>query len=371
MTPWTSRSPPTRSCCATPPASCSRASAHPRSYARTSTIPMRISRCGNTYATTPRSDTDRRPISACSSTRQASRLRPDPSSRPAALFAPLTGEDASGSAAVAGADGRWVPNDEPVKTFVLEADRVDRIAIVGTGPALAVIDRPPPERLRFVATVDFSRRVFEVDTTGLALDWKPVVLEPWFARASVALAAEMVGTARRIFTMTLEYAKEREQFDVPIGSFQAIQHKLAEMSLALERAVAAVQYAAMTRRRREPGCDRRCPCRAGRRGRGVPAHPEGRHPDPRRHRLHVGARPAPVSAPRHRRRVPPGLHRLAPRPDRRLAFLSRDERPGHLAFGRERDVEQQRRRRGGGRAPACPTGSPSTSPAGIDTAGLP
>ena len=55
----------------------------------------------------------------------------------------------------------------------------------------------------------------------------------------------MVGTARRIFTMALEYAKERKQFDVPIGSFQAIQHKLAEMSLALERATAAVHFAAM------------------------------------------------------------------------------------------------------------------------------
>ena len=56
----------------------------------------------------------------------------------------------------------------------------------------------------------------------------------------------MVGTARRIFTMALEYAKERHQFGVPIGSFQAIQHKLAEMSLALERATAAVHYAAMS-----------------------------------------------------------------------------------------------------------------------------
>ena len=65
------------------------------------------------------------------------------------------------------------------------------------------------------------------------------------ARTS-SLAAEMVGTARRIFDMALAYAKERKQFDVPIGSFQAIQHKLADMSLALERATAAVQYAAMT-----------------------------------------------------------------------------------------------------------------------------
>jgi alkylation response protein AidB-like acyl-CoA dehydrogenase len=62
----------------------------------------------------------------------------------------------------------------------------------------------------------------------------------------VSLAAEMVGTARHIFDMTLAYAKERNQFDRPIGSFQAIQHKLADMSLALERATSAVQYGAMT-----------------------------------------------------------------------------------------------------------------------------
>jgi alkylation response protein AidB-like acyl-CoA dehydrogenase len=65
-------------------------------------------------------------------------------------------------------------------------------------------------------------------------------------RATVALAAEMVGTARRLFDMTLAYAKERIQFDVPIGSFQAIQHKLADTSLAVERATAAVQYASMS-----------------------------------------------------------------------------------------------------------------------------
>jgi alkylation response protein AidB-like acyl-CoA dehydrogenase len=55
----------------------------------------------------------------------------------------------------------------------------------------------------------------------------------------------MVGTARRLFDMALAYAKERVQFDVPIGSFQAIQHKLAEMALDLERATSAVAYAAM------------------------------------------------------------------------------------------------------------------------------
>ena len=55
----------------------------------------------------------------------------------------------------------------------------------------------------------------------------------------------MVGTARRLFDMTLAYAKERVQFDVPIGSFQAIQHKLADMSLASSGRPRAVYYAAM------------------------------------------------------------------------------------------------------------------------------
>jgi len=45
----------------------------------------------------------------------------------------------------------------------------------------------------------------------------------------------MVGTAQTIFDTTLEYAKQREQFGVPIGSFQAIKHKFVDMSIALER----------------------------------------------------------------------------------------------------------------------------------------
>ena len=166
-----------------------------------------------------------------------------------ALFGSLTGEETTGTVAIAGAKGAWEPNDDPVKTFVLEADRVDRIAVIGAGPTLSVVDRPPDDALRFVSTVDFSRRVFELDTDAVALNPQPLppkAYAAWLDRAHASIAAEMVGTARRIFTMALEYAKERKQFDVPIGSFQAIQHKLAEMSLALERATAAVHFAAMS-----------------------------------------------------------------------------------------------------------------------------
>ncbi|HEX7521285.1 MAG TPA: acyl-CoA dehydrogenase, partial [Acidimicrobiia bacterium] len=65
-------------------------------------------------------------------------------------------------------------------------------------------------------------------------------------QATVALALEMVGTAQSIFDITLEYAKQREQFGVPIGSFQAIKHKFADMAILLERARATGYFAALT-----------------------------------------------------------------------------------------------------------------------------
>jgi alkylation response protein AidB-like acyl-CoA dehydrogenase len=161
------------------------------------------------------------------------------------LSATLAGE-VTGTVALAGADGHWQLNDDPIKTFVPEADRVDWVAMV-SGAGVTLVRQPP---VRFVTTLDPSRRLFEVDATGvegpdaIAIDASAVAA--LVERATVALAAEMVGTARRLFEMTLAYAKERIQFDVPIGSFQAIQHKLAEVALELERATSAVQYAAMT-----------------------------------------------------------------------------------------------------------------------------
>jgi hypothetical protein len=150
--------------------------------------------------------------------------------------------------------------DDPTMPFVLEVDRVERVAFVLAGPRLAVVDAGDVTT-SFVETVDFSRRLFAVDvdaTTLAAAPLAPDAYAAWRDRAHACLAAEMTGTARRIFTMALQYAKERYQFDVPIGSFQAIQHKLAEMSLVLERATAAVQYAAMTVDAAAPDRGRAC-----------------------------------------------------------------------------------------------------------------
>jgi alkylation response protein AidB-like acyl-CoA dehydrogenase len=63
-------------------------------------------------------------------------------------------------------------------------------------------------------------------------------------RGAVGAAAEMLGAARRCQDMAVGYAKVREQFGQPIGSFQAIRHKCADMLLETENSHAAVYYAA-------------------------------------------------------------------------------------------------------------------------------
>jgi alkylation response protein AidB-like acyl-CoA dehydrogenase len=62
--------------------------------------------------------------------------------------------------------------------------------------------------------------------------------------AAVALAAEQVGGAQRVLDASVEYAKTRIQFGRPIGSFQAIKHKCADMLLEVESAKSAAYYAA-------------------------------------------------------------------------------------------------------------------------------
>lgn len=64
--------------------------------------------------------------------------------------------------------------------------------------------------------------------------------------STVGLALDAVGAAQQLFDVSLEYVKQREQFGVPIGSFQAIKHKFADMLILLERARALGYFAALT-----------------------------------------------------------------------------------------------------------------------------
>jgi alkylation response protein AidB-like acyl-CoA dehydrogenase len=101
-----------------------------------------------------------------------------------------------------------------------------------------------------LATMDQTRKqsriVFEntparlVGTDGGALTG----LEATSQIAAAALAAEQVGGAQRVLDSSVEYAKNRVQFGRPIGSFQAIKHKCADMLLDVESAKSAAYYAA-------------------------------------------------------------------------------------------------------------------------------
>lgn len=63
------------------------------------------------------------------------------------------------------------------------------------------------------------------------------------ARATVLVAADLVGIAREAITRTVAYDRERQQFGVPVGSFQAIKHALADLHVAVTLAEHAVLYA--------------------------------------------------------------------------------------------------------------------------------
>ena len=104
-----------------------------------------------------------------------------------------------------------------------------------TRTPLATMDQTRKQaRLEFSAT---PARLIGADGGGWA------VLSKTLDLAAVALAAEQVGGAQKVLDMSVEYAKVRVQFGRPIGSFQAIKHKCADMLLEVESAKSAAYYA--------------------------------------------------------------------------------------------------------------------------------
>jgi alkylation response protein AidB-like acyl-CoA dehydrogenase len=69
---------------------------------------------------------------------------------------------------------------------------------------------------------------------------------PGLGRALVAVSAELVGVSERALEMTLAYVKERKQFGVPVGAYQAVSHRCAQMLLDTEKARSTTAFAAWT-----------------------------------------------------------------------------------------------------------------------------
>lgn len=101
--------------------------------------------------------------------------------------------------------------------------------------------------------LDLTRSMSRVQFDGVLVERAQLLGEPERAAhavhqaldlARIALAAEALGGAEHVLEITTEYAKQRIQFGRPIGSFQAIKHRLADMMIEVEAAKSAAWYAA-------------------------------------------------------------------------------------------------------------------------------
>ncbi len=115
----------------------------------------------------------------------------------------------------------------------------------GDGDHYATVDRS--RRLRYVEGSAAHRELVSDDPTVVALA---------FDRGALGTAAFLIGLAQAMLDMTVGYVIERQQFGVPIGSFQAVKHHLADAALALEFARPAVARAAWSVAHGEPTCAR-------------------------------------------------------------------------------------------------------------------
>jgi alkylation response protein AidB-like acyl-CoA dehydrogenase len=121
----------------------------------------------------------------------------------------------------------------------LVADRDRRLFLVEAGaPGLAS---------RALTTIDRTRRTGELtfeNTPARRVSDDPTVFEAALDAGRVILAADTLGAAQNMIDQAVAYAKERKQFNRPIGSFQAVKHMCAEMAAGLEPCRAMIWYAA-------------------------------------------------------------------------------------------------------------------------------
>jgi alkylation response protein AidB-like acyl-CoA dehydrogenase len=173
-----------------------------------------------------------------------------------------------GTLAITEDDGSWQPDSSTLaavpdaagwlltghKSYVLDghtaglilaagrtADGLSLFAVSADADGLTRTALPTMDQTRKLARLEFSsvpaRLVGPAGAAGPVLDQ---VLDV----AAIALAAEQLGGAQRALDMAVAYAKVRHQFGRPIGSFQAIKHKCADLLLEVESLRSAVGYAA-------------------------------------------------------------------------------------------------------------------------------
>ena len=139
------------------------------------------------------------------------------------------------------------------KSFVLDGGTASIIIVGGRtakGVTLFVVEGDAAGLTRTnLSTMDQTRKQAKLEFSNTPARLLGTEGEGWAVLstvldlAAVALAAEQVGGAQKVLEMAVEYAKVRVQFGRPIGSFQAIKHKCADMLLEVESAKSAAYYA--------------------------------------------------------------------------------------------------------------------------------
>jgi alkylation response protein AidB-like acyl-CoA dehydrogenase len=144
-------------------------------------------------------------------------------------------------------DGGVVLNGE--KTLVMDAASADfflvatadghRHIVNSAASGLTIVPEESIDPTRRISSLRFESVRPEATLPGAGAEYMPV-----FLRACVAIAAESTGLAQRALEMSVEYAKDRQQFGRPIGAYQAVSHRCAQMLLETENSRSAVYGAA-------------------------------------------------------------------------------------------------------------------------------
>ncbi|AIY47992.1 acyl-CoA dehydrogenase family protein [Mycolicibacterium fortuitum] len=183
-------------------------------------------------------------------------------------LAPLVAGTRAAAFAVPDRGGRFAPDAVSVRATssgdtwtlsgtvarVVDADAADTLlvtAVVPDGVSLFVVDATESGVERTVlSTMDLTRpqatvEFFDAPARLLAdSSQAPEVCQHALHVGSTLLAAEQVGAAQHLLDLSVAYAKERLQFGRPIGSFQAVKHRIADMLVEQEHARSAAYYAA-------------------------------------------------------------------------------------------------------------------------------
>ncbi len=140
--------------------------------------------------------------------------------------------------------GGTVAIGHPVNPFVADADAADAL-LLADGDAVHLVPRDAVTLVR-QQSIDPFRRLFRVDWTPTSATriGGNALLDAALDRGALFAAAQLLGLAQRAVDLSVAYAKERQQFGKPIGSFQAVKHHLASAQVKIEFARPVVLAAA-------------------------------------------------------------------------------------------------------------------------------